>query len=85
MNQTMHLLKPINNTSSLIPYEQLYIQSLYQGKKAIREQGQGDRKTLFALAIDLNHPQHDKTCHTTPSKPYTRPTQRLHPPKKSMM
>jgi len=72
-NQTMHLLKPINNNSSLIPYERLYIQSLHQRKKLIPEQSLGDLNPLFQLVIDAYHPttwqnqSHGtiKTVHTT--------------------
>ena len=49
MNQTMHLLKSINSTSSLIPYERFYLQSLHQGKKLIPEQSPGD---LNPVSID---------------------------------
>ena len=52
----MHLLKPINNNSSLIPYERLYIQSLHQRKKLIPEQSLGDLNPLFQLVIDAYHP-----------------------------
>jgi len=81
LNQTMHLLKPINSTSSLIPYERFYIQSLHQGKKLIPEQSPGDPNPLFQLSLTLTTPpQLDKTNRTVPSAPYTRPTQRLSRP-----
>jgi len=77
----MHLLNPINITSSLIPYEWLYIQSLHQRKKLLPEQSPGDPNPLFKLVIDPYHPpQLDKTSHTAPSKQYTQPTQRLSGP-----
>jgi hypothetical protein len=56
INQTMHLLKPINSTSSLIPYERFYIQSLHQEKKLIPEQNLGDPNPLFQLVTDPHHP-----------------------------
>jgi len=56
MNQTMHLLKPINSTSSLIPYERFYIQSLHQGKKLSPEKSPGEPNPLFQLVIDPHHP-----------------------------
>jgi hypothetical protein len=50
MNQTMSLLKPINNTSLLIPYEQAYIQSLHQKGKVISEQTPGQAKPTAATS-----------------------------------
>jgi len=52
----MHLLKPINSTSSLMPYERFYIQSLHQGKKLIPEQSSGEPNPLFQLVIDPRNP-----------------------------
>jgi hypothetical protein len=80
INQTMHLLKPINNTYTLIPYEQFCIQSLHQEKKLIPEQSPGDLNPLFQLVIDPHHPQLDKTSCMATSTPHTRPTQRLSRP-----
>jgi hypothetical protein len=51
MNETMHLLKRINNTTSLIPYERLYIQTLHQAGKLISEQFPGDPNPLFQAVI----------------------------------
>jgi len=56
MNQMMHLPKSINSTSSLIPCERFYIQSLHQGKKLIPEQSPGNPNSLFQLVIDHHHP-----------------------------
>jgi hypothetical protein len=56
MNQTMSLLKPINNTSLLIPYEKAYTQSLYQKGKLISEQSPGELNPLLQLAINPYHP-----------------------------
>jgi hypothetical protein len=55
MNQTMSLLKPINNTF-LIPYEQAYIQSLHQKGKLISEQCPDELNPLKQLAINPYHP-----------------------------
>ena len=57
MNETMHLLKQINNTTSLTPYERLYIQTLHQAGKLISEQLPGDPNPLFQAVINP---------HTTP-------------------
>ena len=35
LNETMRLLKQVNKTTSLIPYERLYIQTLHQAGKLI--------------------------------------------------
>ena len=80
MNQTMHLLNPINITSSLIPYKRLYIQSFHQGRKLIPEQRPGDPNPVFQPVIDPHHPQLDKTSCMATSTPHTRPTQRLSRP-----
>jgi len=80
MNQTMHLLKPINNTSSPIPYERLYIQSLHQ------ERNWFPNKALAIWTLCSNWSLTLTTLHMTkpvakaPSKLYTWPTQRLSGP-----
>jgi len=43
----MHLLKQVNQMTALIPYERLYIQTLYQAGKLIPEQYPGDPNPLF--------------------------------------
>jgi hypothetical protein len=42
MHNTMELLKQINKTKFLIPYEQLYIQSHHHYKQLIYEQNSGE-------------------------------------------
>ena len=56
VNQTMHLIKHIDSTTSLIPYERFYIQSLYQGKKLVPEQIPDDQNPLFQLVIEHHQP-----------------------------
>ena len=80
MNQTMHLPKSINSTSSLIPYERFYIQSLHQGKKLNPEQSPGDLNPCFNWSLTLTTPQLDRTSRTAPSALYTRPMQMLSRP-----
>ena len=53
MNSTMTLLKPLNNPSLLLPYEQYYIQSLHHEGKLIPEQSPGETNPLFQTAINL--------------------------------
>ena len=48
----MSLLKPIYQTSMLIPYEQLFIQTFHHNGNLIMEQGTGEQNPLFQLAID---------------------------------
>ena len=47
----MTLLKPIHKMSMLTPYEQLFIQTHYNGN-LITEQGTGEQNPLFQLAMD---------------------------------
>jgi hypothetical protein len=51
LNETMHLLKQVNKTTSLIPYERLYIQTLHQAGKLIPEQYPGDPNPLLQTVI----------------------------------
>ena len=51
LNETMHLLKQVNKTTSLIPYECLYIQTLHQAGKLIPEQYPGDPNPLLQAVI----------------------------------
>ena len=56
MNSTMTLLKPLNNPSLLLPYEQYYIQSLHQAGRLIPEQSTGETNPLFQTAINPQPP-----------------------------
>jgi len=49
---TMTLFTPINKTSLLIPYEQLFIQTYQYNGTLITEQNRGDQYLLLQLAID---------------------------------
>jgi hypothetical protein len=51
MNDLMTLLKPLRKANLLIPYEQMYIQSLHQAGKLISEQHPGEQNPLFLLPI----------------------------------
>ena len=51
LNETMRLLKQVNKTTSLIPYERLYIQTLHQADKLIPEQYAGDPNPLLQAVI----------------------------------
>ena len=52
MNSKMTLLKPLNNPSLLIPYEQYYIQTLYWESKLILGQIPGEINPLFQTVIN---------------------------------
>jgi hypothetical protein len=57
MNSIMTLLKPLNNSNLLIPYEQYYIQILYREGKLIPSQNPGETNPLFQTVINP-HPPH---------------------------
>jgi len=52
VNNTMTLIKHINNRSLLLPYEQYHIQSLHHNRKLIPEQNPGDTNPLFQAVIN---------------------------------
>jgi hypothetical protein len=52
IDETMKLLKPINYTSMVIPFEQLFIQAHYQYRQLITEQNPGEHNPLIQLGID---------------------------------
>jgi len=52
IDNTVTLLKPLNNTTMLTPYEQFFIKSTYQQGKIIMEQAPGEQNPLFQLIID---------------------------------
>jgi hypothetical protein len=52
----MTLLKPIQNTSLLTPYETFYIQSLHKDGSLISKQTPQEPNLLIQLAIKLSHP-----------------------------
>jgi hypothetical protein len=51
---TMILLKPIHNIASIIPYEQLFIQTFQQDNNLIPEQYSGEPNPLFQLLIETD-------------------------------
>jgi len=61
LDNIMTLLKPLKNNTMLIPYEQLFIQSIHQEGRLIAEQHPGEPNLLFQLIIDPSHTPHDKT------------------------
>jgi len=55
-NSTVTLLKPLNNSNLLLPYEQHYIQTLHHEGKLIPEQNPGETNPLFQMAINPQPP-----------------------------
>jgi hypothetical protein len=49
ISNAMTLLKHINKTSLLLPYEQLYVQSYHQHKQLISEQCIGEHNAIYQL------------------------------------
>jgi len=58
LTESMTLLKPLQNKSMLLPYEQFHIQSLHQAGKLIPEQYLNDPNPLFQLTF--SHPHHTR-------------------------
>jgi len=56
LEETMTLLKPLNNTSLLTPYEQFFIQALHKSGRLISEQNPSEPNPLLQMAINPSHP-----------------------------
>jgi hypothetical protein len=54
----MKPLKSIDKTTSLTPYEQLYIQSYYYNKQLIPEQHTGEHNPMYQLIYDKHTMSH---------------------------
>jgi hypothetical protein len=52
IDKTMSLLKPIKSTSSLFPYELLFMQSLHKAGRLTSKQNLGDPHPLLQLTIN---------------------------------
>ena len=77
MNSIMTLLKPLNNPSLLIPYEQYYIQTLYREGKLILEQNPGEINPLFQTVINSQPPYStwtDQLCFSLQHGYHSNPT-----------
>jgi len=59
----MTMLKPLNDTTMLTPYEQYFIQTLHQ--ECQPEQFAGGKKPLLQLAIDPAYTTLEETSQTT--------------------
>jgi len=56
MEKSMTLLKPVKNTSLLIPCEQLFMQAFHKSGRLISEQNPGKPNPLLQMAINTSHP-----------------------------
>jgi hypothetical protein len=68
----MELLKQINKTKFLIPYEQLYIQSHHHHKQLIPEQNSGEYNPMYQLVYDQQvtpHPTELPDLYPHPQSP----------------
>jgi hypothetical protein len=68
-HNTMELLKLINKTKLLIPYEQLYIQSHHHHKQLIPEQNSGECNPMYQLVYE--QPTKPPDLHPHPQAQYT--------------
>jgi hypothetical protein len=69
MHNTMELLKQINKTKFLIPYEQIYFQSHHHHKQLIPEQNSGEYNPMYQLVYDQQvkpHPTKPPDLHPQP-------------------
>jgi len=71
IDHLMTILKPLNDTTFLTPYEQYFIQTLYQKGQLIPEQPPGERNPLVQLAIHLTHTPLAETSQAASFIPYT--------------
>jgi hypothetical protein len=63
----MTLLKPLNGTTMLTPYEQYSIQSLHREGQLIPEQYLGEKKLPFQLALEPSYTPLEETSVATSS------------------
>jgi hypothetical protein len=56
LDKTMTLLKPVQNTSLVTPYETFFIQSLHKNGNLIPEENPQEPNPLYQLAINLPRP-----------------------------
>jgi len=66
----MTILKPLNDTTMLTPYEHYFIQTLHQEGQLIPEQSPGENNPLLQLAIDPSHTPLEETSQATSFIPY---------------
>ena len=67
----MTILKPLNDTTLLTPYEQYFIQTLYEKGQLIHEQPPREKYPLIQLAIDPTHTPLAETSQAASFIPYT--------------
>ena len=67
----MALPKPLPNTTTLIPYEQFFIESLFQEGQLIPEQYPGEQNMILQLAADPSYTPQGETSRATSLTPNT--------------
>jgi hypothetical protein len=67
----MMILKPLNDMTLLTPYEQYFIQTLYQKGQLIPKQPPGEKNPLVQLAIDPTYTPLTETSQAASFIPYT--------------
>jgi hypothetical protein len=83
MHNTMVLLKQINKTKFLIPYEQLYIHSHHHHKQLIPEQNRGEYNPMYQLVYDQQvtpHPTEPPDLYPHPQSPIIQSTENCNQP-----
>jgi hypothetical protein len=78
----MELLKQINKTKLLIPYEQLYIQSHHHHKQLIPEQNSGEYNPMYQLVYDqqvMSHPTEPPDLYPHPQSSIIQSAHNLQP------
>jgi hypothetical protein len=78
----MELLKQINKTKFLIPYEQLFIQSHHHHKQLMPEQNSGEYNPMYQMVYDQQvkpHPTEPPDLYTHPQSPINQSAHNLQP------
>jgi hypothetical protein len=78
----MELLKQINKTKFIIPYEQLHIQSHHHHKQLIPEQNSGEYNPMYQLVYDQQvtpNPTEPPNLHPHPQSPINQLDHNLQP------
>jgi len=71
IDHSMTILKPLNDTTLLTPYEQYFIQTLHQEGQLIPQPFAGGKKPLLQIPIDPAYTPLEETSQTTPFLEHT--------------
>jgi hypothetical protein len=67
----MTLLKPLNDTSLLISYEQYFVQTLHHEGQLVTEQAPGEKNPLLQLAINPSYTALEESSQVSSFTPST--------------